>query len=123
MPWYFPGSKLVSNLLLTSDNLWNWVTNVPTLQGNQHCEIAWDGKEDRTSNVTVKDLSSNGTFVGILFISHITLLPDRPPIRLTASKLGRARQESSAKATRLRLVPAYRNLPTVASRTTVRDRH
>ncbi|KAF9497953.1 kinase-like protein [Pleurotus eryngii] len=30
---------------------------------NYHCVIMWDGKEDRTSCVTVQDLSSNGTFI------------------------------------------------------------
>ncbi|KIP06125.1 hypothetical protein PHLGIDRAFT_107386 [Phlebiopsis gigantea 11061_1 CR5-6] len=30
---------------------------------NQHCEIKWDGREEKTSTITVHDNSSNGTFI------------------------------------------------------------
>ena len=33
--------------------------------GNKHCRITWDGRDDRTSAVTILDLSSNGTYVRI----------------------------------------------------------
>jgi hypothetical protein len=36
--------------------------------GNKHCTLKWDGKDDRSSVVTILDTSSNGTFVGILVI-------------------------------------------------------
>jgi len=32
-------------------------------EGNKHCKITWDGKEDTRSDVIIQDLSSNGTFV------------------------------------------------------------
>lgn len=30
---------------------------------NQHCEIRWDGRDDKNSTITVYDNSSNGTFI------------------------------------------------------------
>jgi hypothetical protein len=31
--------------------------------GNYHCELVWDGNDSQDAVVTVRDLSSNGTFV------------------------------------------------------------
>ena len=33
--------------------------------GNFHCQMTWDGNDSQDSVVTVLDLSSNGTYVGV----------------------------------------------------------
>jgi ser/thr/tyr protein kinase RAD53 len=35
----------------------------------RHCQISWDGADDRKSTVTIQDFSSNGTWVSALGVA------------------------------------------------------
>lgn len=55
--------KSVSSLVMTWRN--RKMPNGWMLQGGKHCTIVWDGMEDQSSSVVVRDLSSNGTYVSM----------------------------------------------------------
>src|ERR1700691_3742176 len=74
-----PGFKVSEYLVFfyASRHLMSWDARPPlTLfsQGNKHCKITWDGKEETRSDVIIQDLSSNGTFVSTLRVPGGTMV-------------------------------------------------
>lgn len=62
--------------------------------GNFHCQMTWDGNDSQDSVVTVLDLSSNGTYVGISGAAHFFFFDNSRQFRLAASRLESTVQES-----------------------------
>lgn len=62
--------------------------------GNFHCQMTWDGNDSQDSVVTVLDLSSNGTYVGVSDAARFFFFFENSrQFRLVASRLASTVQE------------------------------
>lgn len=91
-------------------------------QGNKHCVIEWDGREDNNSVVKVTDLSSNGTYVGPWYHPLSTDIPTFFFHRSMVKGLERVVLQSSRKEMKLRLALHNLNHKIIILKTIVRLR-